>query len=163
MSKRFFDVFDSLSVSKALVDCFTNTDIERLSYAEGRTVLRIYLHADFLVPKNRIISMENAIYDQYYPESEVQRVHIIENFTLPEKYTLGQVIDEYKDSIVEDFIEDSRAQHAMLTAAEWKLSDGKVIITIRDSFLSRRNADSIAKRISSILLNRSKFIFRYIF
>ena len=157
MSKRFFEVFDSLSVSKALIESFANTDIERLSYAEGNTVLRVYLHADFLVPKNRIISMENAIYDQYYPESDIQRVHIIENFTLPEKYTLGQVIDEYKDSIVDDFIEDSRAQHAMLAASEWEIDGDRITITIRDSFLSRQNADSIAKRVSSILINRLGF------
>ncbi len=158
MSTSFNQAFPGLDLSdaKALKDIFEKTEISSINYAENRTIVRIYLNADMLIPKYQIHRLEKEIKRQLF-KGEPVSIQIIEHFNLSDQYTLPILIEEYKDSIMEDFKESNMAHYTMLMYSDWKLDGEQLIVTVNDNFLAHNAAPQIEQRIRKILSERCGF------
>ncbi len=158
MPTPFTQAFPGLDLSNAqsLKDIFDQTEISKINYAENRTIVRIYMNARMLIPKYQIHRLEQEVKKQLFADEAVQ-IQVIERFSLSDQYTLPILIEEYKDSIMEDFRETNMAHYTMLLYSDWKLSEEQLIVTVTDNFLTHRAAPSIERRIHKILLERCGF------
>ena len=66
--KAFFDVFPSLEVKADLREYFAETQIERLTKNKDRTRIKIVLHSDHLIHKDRIYRMQEELSRQVFAE-----------------------------------------------------------------------------------------------
>ncbi len=158
MTTPFNRAFPGLDLTnaKSLMEIFEQTEIMKINYAENRTIVRIYLNANMLIPKYLIHRLEQEIKRQLFYNEPVQ-IQVIEHFNLSDQYTLPILLEEYKDSILEDFKETNMAHYTMLLYSDWELSGDVLTVTVSDNYMVHRVSHLIEQRIYKILLERCGF------
>ena len=68
MNKAFFDVFPALKLNQALQDLMGETEVEKITSAKSRDILRIYLFSTRLIQKADIFAVEKEIVRQIFPQ-----------------------------------------------------------------------------------------------
>ena len=152
--KAFFDVFPSLEVKTDLRDYFAQTQVERLTTNKERTRIKIVLHSDHLIHKNRIYRMQEEISRQVFSE-RTREVYIDEHYALSAQYTPRRLMEEYHDSLVSEV---GSFSHVMgLYFREGRVDygeDGKIVITLEDTCLSRKMASPLEEALNRIFRER---------
>ncbi len=130
MEKRFFDVFNTLSVSDDDRELFEETRVTKLVSSSRRDKLHIYLTSDHIIPKDRIYAIERRIREQYYGKDKVT-VRIIESFSLGSPYSAKALVTVYKNSIISEAAHVNPAWTDLMRHADFDFSDdGKTIILV---------------------------------
>ena len=86
MSKTFLEVFPTLKVEKGYEGLLEKAEVTKISANHDKSHIRIYLHAERLIPKKIIWYLEREIKEQLFPSKEVF-IKIIENFRLSGQYS----------------------------------------------------------------------------
>ena len=60
-TKRFFEVFNTLSTDEDLRILFFETDVRKISVNHNKTLLRIYITSDHIIEKKEILRMERLM------------------------------------------------------------------------------------------------------
>ena len=71
MSKTFLEVFPTLKVEKGYEGLLEKTEVTKISANHDKSHIRIYLHAERLVPKKIIWYLEREIKNQLFPSKDV--------------------------------------------------------------------------------------------
>ena len=85
MSKPFFSVFATLSLNKNLHTVMEQMTVERVSATKSGNYLRIYLRGEHLIPKEKIVTVEEEIAKQLFPKKEIT-IKIYDSYELSKQY-----------------------------------------------------------------------------
>ena len=152
--KAFFDVFPSLKVKADLRDYFAQTQIERLTTNKERTRIKIVLHSDHLIHKDRIYRMQEEISKQIF-EERIREIYIDEHYSLSAQYTPRRLMEEYYDSLVSEIGSFSHVMGLYFRDARIDYRDnGAIAVTLEDSCLSRKMAFSLEEALNRIFRDR---------
>ena len=101
--KPFKEVFPQLksSVSDSLLSFIT---VNRLAYSKDRKFLYIYADLTRLIDRESLLRMERAVTEQFLSDTGITAQMIL-HFSLPDTYTLSAIVDEYRDSLVDELAE----------------------------------------------------------
>ena len=158
MEKRFFDVFNELTVSDDDRELLEETKVTRLVSSSRRDGLHIYLVSDHIVPKDRIYEMEKRIRKQYYRDDPVN-VRIIEKFRLGAAYSGETIIRLYKGSILTEASHINPAWSDLLNHADFVFpDDNKIELVLEDRFLARDMSDEIVEFLEHAINERCRFV-----
>ena len=152
MSKNFFDVFPTLQLPSYYADLFGKTVVEHVRYTTDRQNINIYLTSDRLLEKKSVFFVENQIEQQLFFGKEIG-IHIQETFHLSSQYTLPNLIDAYKESILDEFKKYSEIEYNLLRKAEW-VADGDLKLVIPDGMIVRSRQTDMVNHIQKILTER---------
>ncbi|MGN0242187.1 MAG: PolC-type DNA polymerase III N-terminal domain-containing protein, partial [Candidatus Weimeria sp.] len=153
MERKFFDVFGKLKDDSKGGFVLENCSIERLSTDRDETVLRVFLKSDTIIPKRAIWKLEDRIRDQYFG-SNGTKVKIYESFNLPDTYSAEDLYNSYRDSILEEFYRNSPLLFQILEKSHFHFEDGKLTVTLEDTFLARNNEKEIVRILDKIFCER---------
>ena len=152
--KAFFDVFPSLEVKTDLRDYFAETQIERLTTNKDRTRIKIVLHSDHLIHKDRIYRMQEEISRQVFAE-RIREIYIDEHYTLSAQYTPKRLMEEYHDSLVSEVGSFSHVMGLYFREARIDYREnGAIAVTLEDTCLSRKMAFSLEEALNRIFRDR---------
>ena len=152
--KAFFDVFPSLEVKTDLRDYFAETQVERLTTNKDRTRIKIVLHSDHLIHKDRIYRMQEEISRQVFAE-RIREIYIDEHYTLSAQYTPKRLMEEYHDSLVSEVGSFSHVMGLYFREARIDYREnGEIAITLEDTCLSRKMAFSLEEALNRIFRDR---------
>ena len=152
--KAFFDVFPSLKVKSDLQDYFAKTQIERLTTNRERTRIKIVLHSDHLIHKERIYRMQEEISKQVFGE-RIREIYIDEHYSLSAQYTPRRLMEEYYDSLVSEVGSFSHVMGLYFREARIDYREnGEIAVTLEDSCLSRKMAFSLEEALNRIFRDR---------
>ena len=154
MEKRFFDVFRTLEVSDDDMELFEETMVTKMVSSSRHDKLHIYLTSDYIIPKDRIFAMEDAIRKQYYPNAAVF-VKIIEHFNLGTSYPPGAIIKQYKGSLICEASRINPAWTDLLLHADLDCGEDDVIeLVLEDRMLARDMSDDMLEYLDHALNER---------
>ena len=154
MSKPFFSVFATLSLNKNLHTVMEQMTVERVSATKSGNYLRIYLHGEHLIPKEKIVAVEEEIAKQLFPKKEII-IKIYDSYELSRQYNLKNLFDEYYDSILWEFKNYNHIHHLLLKKAEIEfLSDSKMKLTVEDTELNRGVVNEVVRILDKIIHDR---------
>ena len=152
--KAFFDVFPSLEVKADLREYFAETQIERLTTNKDRTRIKIVLHSDHLIHKDRIYRMQEELSRQVFAE-RTREIYIDEHYSLSAQYTPRRLMEEYHDSLVSEVGSFSHVMGLYFREAGVDyMENGAIVITLEDTCLSRKLAFSLEEALNRIFRER---------
>ena len=153
MERKFFDVFGKLKDENKGGFVLENCSIERLSTDRDETVLRVFLKSDTIIPKRAIWKLEDRIKDQYFGSKKTQ-VKIYESFNLPDSYSAEDLYNSYRDSILEEFYRYSPLLFQILEKSSFRFDEGKLIVSLEDTYLARSHEEEIVSILDKIFCER---------
>ena len=77
MTKKFFEVFQGLSLTKSLEDVFRDVDVERITISKSTKMINTHVFSKHIINRDIIKSMESCINKQLFRGVE-EKVRIFE-------------------------------------------------------------------------------------
>ena len=128
--------------------------VERVSATKSGNYLRIYIHGEHLIPKEKIAMVETEITEQLFKGKETT-VKIYDTYTLSKQYTLKNLFDEYFESILWEFQNYNHIHHMLLKKADIEfLSDSKMKLVVEETELNKGVVKDVVRILDKILYER---------
>ncbi len=154
MSKPFFEVFPTLKIEEPLHGLLGQSEVERVSATKRRDLLRICLFSTRLILKADIRRAEAEIKKQLFPQN-VLTVKIQERFSLSSQYTPENLMDVYKESILEELRDYSHIEYTAFRTAEMTYpAPDRLLLTLEDTVLNRSRESELVRILEKILVER---------
>ena len=154
MSKTFLEVFPTLKVEHGYVSLLEKTEITKISANHDKSHIRIYLHAERLVPKKIIWYLEKEIKNQLFSGKDIT-IKIIESFRLSEQYQAESLIHEYKESMIEELSEFSVLLGNVLRTAEMHFdTPSKMTLVMDETIIAKTRGEEVVQFLEKIVCER---------
>lgn len=155
--KPFFETFPTLKLNNPLHDRMEQTSVERVSATRRKDILRIYLFSTRLILKEDIRQTENEIKKQLFPNANLM-VKIQERFELSSQYTPENLMEAYRDSILEELREYSHIEYNAFKQAELTYPESnRLVLTLEDTVINRSKEPELVRVLEKILVERCGF------
>ncbi|MDE7044734.1 MAG: PHP domain-containing protein, partial [Acetatifactor sp.] len=155
--KPFFETFPTLKLNNPLHDRMEQTSVERVSATRRKDILRIYLFSTRLILKEDIRQTENEIKKQLFPNANLM-VKIQERFELSSQYTPENLMEAYRDSILEELREYSHIEYNAFRQAEIAYPENdRMVLTLEDTVINRGRESELMRVLEKILVERCGF------
>ena len=147
------ELFPELSRNGKLDKQLQDARVSRVTTNPARDLMRIYLRAYALVPKNRIWKLEKNIEETYFQDKV--KVHIIEKFQLSGRYSPKALFDLYQDSIRSEIYKNNIILYKVLSRGQMEFTDDRhLLITLPDDAASHMFEETILDILTKILCQR---------
>lgn len=155
MIKPFFDVFSELKIDSDKKALFQDAEITKIGANRDKSHVRIYLHANHLIPKEEIKELEHKLVDYIFPNNG-GRVSIIEKFSLSSQFTPKYLFDQYWESMLYELKLYSTLEYNLLRTADLEFDDDNVHlkITMDDNIIGRGKGSEVVEFIEKIVCER---------
>ncbi len=157
MNKPFTEVFPGIQPPGELKGLLNHISVDQLKYSKDKQFLMIYVTVSRLVEKHEIDKLENLINDQVLSDAQV-KARVIERFSLPERYSLRDVLSEYLKSMLMEIAEGQPIAKRFLSRAKWDLpEDGAIRIEVEPHPLTERSLGRWSQAAENILRERFSY------
>ena len=129
-------------------------EVTKISANHDKSHIRIYLHAERLIPKKTIWYLEKEIKNQLFPGKDIV-IKIIESFRLSEQYNAKTLLQEYKESMLEELNEYSVLEYNLLRTADMEFeTPSKMTLTLDDTIIAKTRGEEIVQFLEKIVCER---------
>ncbi len=137
-NRKFMDVFPELKVDDELTFLMEDVDVVRVVSNFAHTKIRIYIVSRRLIDKSSILNIERKL-EKCYHSGKI-KFEIIEKYILSEQYTLENLLESYKDSLVTEIMQDKMSLGLMFKNAPMAFKGNILVIDfyqnpITDAFI----------------------------
>ena len=154
MSKLFAEVFPTLELNNGLKTVCADAEVIKISNTSSMDRLRIYLKTPHIIEKQDVYAIEREIARQLFA-GEAIRITIHERFELSGKYNVKALMEEYRDSILEEFKHYDQFDYLTLYHADYEYpGDDMLRLVLDDTLVAREHKDDIIRILEKILNER---------
>ncbi len=154
MSKTFLEVFPTLVVEQGLRSLLEKAEVTKISANHDKSHIRIYLHAERLIPKKTIWYLEKEIKNQLFPSKDII-IKIFESFKLSEQYTAQSLMQEYKESMLDELNEYSVLVYNLFRTAEMNFeTPSKMVLTLENTIIAKTRGEEIVEFLEKVICER---------
>ena len=160
MPKDFFEVFPTLEVSDNLRGLFSQAAVTRVTVTSSRDKMRIYLQSTRLLYWQSLREAEREIRRQIFHNAPVD-VQIIVKFVLSRQYTPRTLMEEYRESILEELRDYNIFLYNTLRQAECTFtSDDEMTLAIEENVVSEGKLEELLQILEKIFCERCGMHFK---
>lgn len=160
MPKDFFEVFPTLEVSDNLRGLFSQAAVTRVTVTSSRDKMRIYLQSTRLLYWQSLREAEREIRRQIFHNAPVD-VQIIVKFVLSRQYTPRTLMEEYRESILEELRDYNIFLYNILRQAECTFtSDDEMTLAIEENVVSEGKLEELLQILEKIFCERCGMHFK---
>ena len=160
MPKDFFEVFPTLEVSDNLRGLFSQAAVTRVTVTSSRDKMRIYLQSTRLLYWQSLREAEREIRCQIFHNAPVD-VQIIVKFVLSRQYTPRTLMEEYRESILEELRDYNIFLYNILRQAECtNTSDDEMTLAIEENVVSEGKLEELLQILEKIFCERCGMHFK---
>ncbi len=152
MARQFTEVFPNLKLNKEDALYFEETEIERLTTNRTRDRMRIYLKSAHLIPKKSVFRLERKVREEIFANRVDVKVQ--EHFCLSAQYRLENLLDDYWDSILDEFRNYSHLTYLILRYSDLSTVDDYLQIDLEDTILAHQKEQEIHEILDKIFCER---------
>ena len=154
MSKTFLEVFPTLKVEKGYEGLLEKAEVTKISANHDKSHIRIYLHAERLIPKKVIWDLEREIKNQLFPTKDIF-IKIIENFRLSEQYNAQTLLHEYRESMQDEINEYSLLLGNVFRTAEMQFETAsKMKLIMDETIIAKTRGEEVVQFLEKIVCER---------
>ncbi|MBQ2901993.1 MAG: PolC-type DNA polymerase III [Agathobacter sp.] len=154
MSKTFLEVFPTLKVEKGYEGLLEKAEVTKISANHDKSHIRIYLHAERLIPKKIIWYLEREIKEQLFPSKDVF-IKVIESFRLSEQYNAEALIHEYRESMQEEINDYSLLLGNVFRTAEMQFeTPSKMKLIMDETIIAKTRGEEVVQFLEKIVCER---------
>ena len=133
--KNFLEVFDNLQLNDELRGILELVDITRIVTNTEHTKIRIYIESSRLIEKSAIFTVRDEIIRNLRMGKRIG-IEIVEKYHLSQQYTVENLLDAYKESIVMELGVRSPIVSTMFKKAPIRWDGNKMIIDLEANIIS---------------------------
>ena len=153
-STLFYDMFPQLNIKGDISTTLKDAVVQKVSTNSNKTMVRIYLSFNTLVPKTVIWKLEDTIRKQVFPDEAIT-VRVIEDFNLSDSYTPEYIYEAYNDSILDDIHKYSNIIFDTYKRSTVSFPEpGVLLLTIEDTPLAMDTSDELISILNRIYVGR---------
>ncbi|HEX3076824.1 MAG TPA: PolC-type DNA polymerase III N-terminal domain-containing protein, partial [Lachnospiraceae bacterium] len=153
MAMQFFEVFDTLTVTRELRELFEDTIVERVTASREQHEVKVFIVSTHLISREQVKRMEYQVSKQLF-EGTSNRIYIIDRYELSAQYTSENLLNMYFDSFLEELRESSILEYNLFRLAEFAFSEDKLLLRLEDNFLAKSKALNMKGILEDIFHNR---------
>ena len=154
MAKKFFEVFQNLTLKGHLNSLFEPVIVERVTATKRKDFLRIYIQSDNLIEKDLIFQVEEAIKKQLFPMVPMV-IKIYEKFILSQQYTPKRLMELYRESILLELKEYSNVEYMLFKRAEIHYpSEKEIQLKVKESAFAELKMAELIRVLDKIFQER---------
>jgi DNA polymerase III subunit alpha, Gram-positive type len=154
MAKKFFEVFQNLTLKGHLNSLFEPVIVERVTATKRKDFLRIYIQSDNLIEKDLIFQVEEAIKKQLFPMVPMV-IKIYEKFILSQQYTPKRLMELYRESILQELKEYSNIEYMLFKRAEIHYpSEKEIQLKVKESAFAELKMAELIRVLDKIFQER---------
>ncbi len=131
-SMLFFKAFDQVKADQELQALYGEVDVSKVVASKNSNRIFICIRSNRLISRSNIKKMEELLNRQLFFHTG-NRVFIKPHFELSAQYTLVNLYQIYRDSILEELMDDSVVTYHILSKAEVEIEDMVMHIRVTDS------------------------------
>jgi len=152
--KTFFEVFPTLKAEEELAFLFRDVEVKKITTNSSRDFLHVHIFSHHVIQKKQIHRMEQRIKEQLFGTARVS-IRIEEKYALSEQYTPQALMEEYRESILEELREYSVLAANMFDQAEIRFEGEKVMcLELVDTIVSEGKRDHIVRLLEEVFNQR---------
>ena len=151
--KKFFEVFENLKLKDDIKALFEDVTVVKVVANREHTKMRIYIESSRLIQKSAIYDVKKAIEDSLKTGKRVE-VEIIEKYNLSSQYTREYLLEEYKESLAQEFAEKSHSLGVNFKKAPMHFDGDKLEISFIKSIVSESKVNEMADELKRIFEER---------
>lgn len=122
--------------------------------SKDKTIIRVYIHSNYLIPKKLIYKVEQEIAKQIFDGMELE-VKLIEFYQLSTQYTPETLLEDYKESILMELKDYSAIEYSMFLRAECEFPEKNVMqLTMEDSVVTHNKSEELKRILEKIFCER---------
>lgn len=154
MAKKFFEVFQNLTLKGHLNSLFEPVIVERVTATKRKDFLRIYIQSENLIEKDLIFQVEEAIKKQLFPMVPMV-IKIYEKFILSQQYTPKRLMELYRESILLELKEYSNVEYMLFKRAEIHYpSEKEIQLKVKESAFAELKMAELIRVLDKIFQER---------
>ena len=139
-NKTFCNVFPAFKGGAELDALFSETQVESIKTYELKKEMVVTLGSDHLIPYHLITRMEALLTDYAYHKGGAgKKVILFVRFHLSDQYTVEQIAENYKESLLEELRAQSRIAFRLMSRAEWYYNDNVISIAAEHSSVAKEH------------------------
>ena len=139
-NKTFCNVFPAFKGGAELDALFSETQVESIKTYELKKEMVVTLGSDHLIPYHLITRMEALLTDYAYHKGGAgKKVILFVRFHLSDQYTVEQITENYKESLLEELRAQSRIAFRLMSRAEWYYNDNVISIAAEHSSVAKEH------------------------
>ena len=151
--KKFFDVFQTIKLNDELTAMFEYVDITKIATNVDHTKMRIYIESSRLIEKSAIFTVRDEIIRNLRMGKRIG-IEIVEKYHLSQQYTVENLLDAYKESIVMELGVRSPIVSTMFKKAPIRWDGNKMIIDLEANIISESRMKILQDTVERIFANR---------
>lgn len=151
--KKFLEVFPDIQVREDILAVLEYVDVTRVTTNREHTKMRVYIESSRLIEKSAIFAYEKAIAKSLSAGKRLE-IKIIEKYKLSNQYTLANLMEAYKDSIMREINLLSPALSAMFRTAPITIDGQTIIIDFEENIVSEAKVEEMKDVIKNIFSQR---------
>ncbi|MCR5502420.1 MAG: PolC-type DNA polymerase III [Lachnospiraceae bacterium] len=155
MQKTFFEVFRTLDLDNRIMRQFDEVTVERVAATRSRSLLKVYLTSDHIIPKESVFKVEKTLGKLLFSKQNPGKVKIYETFHLSDAYTPKTLFEEYRSSILLELAMAGMACRVLFEQADISfLSDDEMHLDVEDYGYLEGRQDELKRILEKIFLER---------
>ena len=152
--KVFFHVFPTLKTEDDIQILFADVEVKKITTNSRRDFLHVHIFSRHLIQKKQIWQMEQRIKDQLFAKTPVS-VRILEEYALSGQYTPEALMEEYRESVIQELRETSVLAASMFAQAEIHYEEGNVVcLELLDTIVSEGRREEILSYLEKMFAER---------
>ena len=153
MLKKFKDVFQSLECSNHINELLNFVFVEKVSASSDMSLIKINIIAERIIEKKTILELEMLIKDKMFPKKNI-KIKIFEKFKLSSQYTVQNLFEAYRESILLEIKNYKISQYVILNNACISFEGSYMDMTVEKNPLNESVIDELVRILEKIFNER---------
>jgi len=128
----FFEAFENLKCDSELWDVFSSVEVVKAVASRQNKTISIHIKSNKLIHRAEIRKMEELLYRQLFKRTG-NKAFIEPYFELEDNYSFEKLFSIYFDSLLEELKEESILTYHILTQADIKAEDNRIVVKLREN------------------------------
>ncbi|MFI3238818.1 MAG: PolC-type DNA polymerase III [Lachnospiraceae bacterium] len=155
MGKPFLEVFPALSLDDSMRKLMGQAEVSKIVNITSKGFLRIHVESAYVIEKNKIYQLEEAITKMLVDYGDTRVAKIYEHFNLSSQYSAKYFMDTYRDSILLEIKNFSHILYIALKKADLEYVDEEnIVLYIEENEYVRMQIDELIRILDKIFVER---------
>lgn len=153
MEKTFRDIFQSLELSDELKNVTEDVYVVKMAGPKTGERLKIYIKSNHIISRSQLNELANQIKKQVIKKNDVE-VKFVERYNLSSTYDAKSILNEYKDSLIEEFHETNEIIYHIIKNAKMEADSDTIFLEVGDTVIARNSESEIRRILEMIFTER---------
>lgn len=153
---KFFQAFLGMDCKENLMEAFYHIEVERVLMSRSQKVVKIYIIAEELIPRNKLREMEFQLKRQIFGKIGIVP-RILERYCFSKEYTFAELFEKYREYFLEDLKEQNIFNYYIFKNSNYEIQEDTILLHTEENLFTRARQEEICHFVRTIFAEKFGF------